>query len=490
MRDPNERNSNPNNRRPPTSERSMSNVEGRRKAASSVESAGSSKPHAAGRRKTNSSNRVNQNSSLSQPNTANAPLQIVAPYRLSMPMLLITVFLICFGLVMLFSASMATGYTAAEDPLFYVLNQSKYTLLGIAMVAIISLIPVRAYDRIPFVAGAYLVTLALVIYTMFKGDVLGGARRWIMIGKQSFQPSEFAKIALIFCIAGYRSFILRLRRKGHLVCKTPRGQSYMNAIFDIVLPVGLVMLCLIFVFLQPHMSFFVIMLVLLFICLLVSKIPLKSWIDGGLMLLLLALIGGNIFMGVTSFEQKDKLLGNYEHVLTRLNIFSTMTSEDEEGTEAEEKASDNDVFQSRQSQIAIGSGGLLGVGFGSSRQKYQYLPEAHNDYVFAIACEELGFVGGVLIILLFFLFFIGGISVAFRARNDFTRIMCIGYTCLITIQAYFNIAVAVGVIPPTGITLPFFSYGGTANLFFLIAVGIILAISRTGVERKTLTVLT
>ena len=135
MRDPNERNSNTNNRRPPTSERSMSNVEGRRKAASSVESAGSSKPHATGRRKTNSSNRVNQNSSLSQPNTANAPLQIVAPYRLSMAMLLITVFLICFGLVMLFSASMATGYTAAEDPLFYVLNQSKYTLLGIAMVA-------------------------------------------------------------------------------------------------------------------------------------------------------------------------------------------------------------------------------------------------------------------------------------------------------------------------------------------------------------------
>lgn len=419
-------------------------------------------------------------------------LEIEAPYRMSMPMMLITVVLICYGLIMLFSASMATGYTKAQDPLYYVFNQSKYTLIGIALVAVISMIPVKLYDRIPFVIFAYALTLGLVIYTKFAGYVLGGSRRWVYIAGQSFQPSELAKIALIFCIAGYRSFILRLRKKGSLTCRTARAQSYMDAIIDIVLPVGLVMVCLIFVFLQPHMSFFIIMLVLLFVCLLVSRIPLKTWIDGGLMLILAGLLCGNIFFGVTTFEQKQDLLGNYDHVLTRLNIFATMNTEEEQSDEQsaeEEKASENDVYQSKQSQIAIGSGGLFGVGFGSSRQKYQYLPEAHNDYVFAIACEELGFVGGVSIVLLFLAFFIGGISVALRTKNDFSRIMCIGYTFLITIQAYFNIAVAVGVIPPTGITLPFFSYGGTANLFFLISVGVILAISRTGVSRKKMTII-
>lgn len=421
-------------------------------------------------------------------------MEIESPYRMSMPMMLITVVLICFGLIMLFSASMPIAYVKTDDPLFYVLNQSKYTLIGIAIVAVISMIPVKVYDHIPFVFLAYVIALGLVVYTKFNGDVDSGSRRWIYIGNQSFQPSEVVKIALIFCLAGYRSFILRLRKNGRLTFKSERVQSYMDPIIDLVLPVLLVLVCLIFVFLQPHMSFFIIMLVLLFICLLVSRISLKSWINGGLMLILIALIAGNVLMAVTSFEQKQSMLGNYEHVLKRINIFATLNEEESTEGEAaaekeEEKADENDVYQSKQSQIAIGSGGLLGVGFGNSRQKYSYLPEAHNDYVFAIICEELGFVGGVSIILLFLAFFVGGIAVALKAQNAFARIMCVGYTCLILIQAYFNIAVAVGVIPPTGITLPFFSYGGTANLFFLVAVGLILAISRTGVKRKKLTMI-
>jgi cell division protein FtsW len=417
-------------------------------------------------------------------------MEIESPYRMSMPMMLITVVLICYGLIMLFSASMPIAYVRTDDPLFFILNQSKYTLIGIAIVIVISLIPIKVYDHIPFVFLAYVVALGLVIYTKFNGDVDSGSRRWIYIGSQSFQPSEVVKIALIFCLAGYRSFILRLRKNGRLTFKSARVQSYVDPIIDLVLPVLLVLTCLIFVFLQPHMSFFIIMLVLLFVCLLVSRISLKSWINGGLMLILIGLIAGNVLLAVTSFEQKQSMLGNYEHVLKRINIFSTLNEEEQEAEAAEEqeaKADENDVYQSKQSQIAIGSGGLFGVGFGNSRQKYSYLPEAHNDYVFAIICEELGFVGGVSIIVLFLAFFIGGISVALKSQNAFARIMCVGYTCLILIQAYFNIAVAVGVIPPTGITLPFFSYGGTANLFFLVAVGLILAISRTGVKRKKLT---
>jgi len=424
-------------------------------------------------------------------------LQLESPYRMSIPLLLLTFVLICFGLIMLFSASMSAGYANADNPLFYVLNQSKFTLIGIVAGFAIIFIPVKTYDRIGFVMLAYVVTLALVIYTKIKGVVIGGSRRWIRIGSQTFQPSELAKIALIFCLAGYRSFIVRMRRKGYFRCASVRRQAWLDCTLDIVLPVSLLMICMVVVFLQPHMSFFIIMLILSFICLLVSGIPLRSWIDGGLILLAMALLLGNIVLAASSYEQKESFLGNFEHVATRLNIFSTMNEDTSaSGGEAASSdsensgsATDDEVYQSRQSMIAIGSGGIMGVGFGSSRQKYQYLPEAHNDYVFAIACEELGFIGGVSIVLLFLAFLVGGLVVAWRARNVFSRIMAVGYTCLIAIQAFFNIGVAVGAIPPTGITLPFFSYGGTANLFFLIAVGLILAVSRTGVTRHKVTYL-
>lgn len=408
------------------------------------------------------------------------------PGRVSMPMLILTLLLVTFGLVMLFSASMSVGYTYENNPLFYIMKQGNFTLLGIAAIIVLTFIPVKWYDHIPFVALAYAVTLGLVIYTKFKGTIRGGSRRWISIGGQEFQPSELAKIALIFCIAGYRSFIVKLRENGHLRMKTPRAQSYVDCIVDIVIPVSLLMLCLIFVFLQPHMSFFIIMLILSFLCLLVSGIPLKSWIDGGLILLLTALLGGVMFMSFTTFQQKDDLLGNYQHVFTRLDIFATLNESDSGSEEADaskkSQASDDEVYQSRQSMIAIGSGGLQGVGFGESRQKYQYLPAAHNDYVYAIVCEELGFVGGSAVILLFLAFLIGGLNIAWHAKSDFARILAVGYTCLIVIQAFFNIGVSIGVIPPTGITLPFFSYGGTADLFFLGAAGILLGVSRTGVD--------
>jgi cell division protein FtsW len=423
--------------------------------------------------------------------------QLESPYRISIPMLILTLILVCFGLIMLFSASMAAAYNDANgNPLYYVLKQGGFTLIGIVIACVIVFIPVKWYDRIGFVIFAYILTLGLVIYTKFKGIVVGGSRRWIMIGSQTFQPSELAKIALIFCIAGYRSFVIRLRKSGKLVCKTARGQSYLDCIVDIVFPVTLLMICLIIVFLQPHMSFFIIMLILSLICFLVSGIPLKSWIDGGLIIIAVTLLVCNVLILSTNFAQQEKFMGNFEHVFTRLSIFSTLNGEDtanssDTGNTAAatdaNTATDDEVYQSEQSMIAIGSGGASGVGFGNSRQKYQYLPAAHNDYVFAIACEELGFVGGVSIIVLFWAFLCGGLSIAWRAQSDFARILVVGYTCLIVVQAAFNIAVSIGVVPPTGITLPFFSYGGTANLFFLIAVGVILAVSRTGVSRKKIT---
>ena len=418
--------------------------------------------------------------------------QIEGPYRIHLPMLLLTLILISFGLIMLFSASMSAGYQLDKNPLHYIFSQGMSTIIGSVIAALIILIPVKKFDRIILVILAYFMTLGLVVYTTFFGVLQGNARRWIDIGSQRLEPSELAKIALIFCIAGYRSHIIRLRKAGKLRSDNPKRQAYLNCAFDIVIPCSAIMLCLLFVLIQPHMSFIVIMSLITFLCFLVSGIPLRTWIDGGLVMILIILIGVSGLMMFSNTSQKDKFTSNFAHVTVRLNIFQTLNADDAatSGTAASETtaaADENEVYQSKQSMIAIGSGGISGVGFGSSRQKYQYLPEAHNDYVFAIACEELGFVGGVSIIVLFWAYLCGGLSIAWRTRNDFARILVVGYTSLIAIQAFLNIGVAVGVVPPTGITLPFFSYGGTANLVFMIAAGFVLAGSRTGVRRKKVT---
>ncbi len=443
------------------------------------------------------------------------PFQIESPHRLYIPMLLLVIILVCFGLIMLFSASMPIGAKSEGNPLFYVLKQGAFNLIGILIATIVIFIPVRFYDRIGFVFFAYAVMLGLVVYTKFAGRIIGGSRRWIIIAGQSFQPSELAKIALVFCIAGYRSFIIRQRKKGRLVSKDPKHQHIMDTFYDIVLPALSILVVLFVVLMQPHMSCFIIMSLIAFCCFIVSGISIRSWIEGGVFILALLLVFGSLAFLVSSNSQKADLKSNFAHVFNRINIFEAMNSDESdststdtteattedaivdvtgtsdsaaiETTETTSESEDVDVYQSRQSMIAVGSGGMTGVGFGSSRQKYRYLPEAHNDYVYAIACEELGFVGGVSIIVLFWAFFVGGLSIAWRTKSDFARILAVGYTCLITLQAFLNIGVAIGVIPPTGITLPFFSYGGTANLFFLIATGLILAVSRTGVKQKAIT---
>lgn len=417
-----------------------------------------------------------------------ASFEIEGPYRMNIPLLLLTFILICFGLIMLFSASMSRGYTQEQDPLFYLINQGQMTFVGIVFVAILLFIPIRFFDRWPFVVVAYLLALAFVIYTWRFGVINGGSRRWVIIAGRSFQPSEMVKIVMVFCIAGYRSLIIRMRKAGKFVSQNPKWQGFLDGMIDIALPASAILICLAFVVMQPHMSFFVIVLAISAICFLVSGIPLRSWLYGGMIIGSILLVLLAAFMLFAKDADKKKLGDNFEHVFTRLDIFSTLQSEDD-GKESVAAADENEVYQNKQAIIAIGSGGVSGVGFGNSRQKYMYLPEAHNDFVYAIACEELGFIGGLSIIALFWAFLCGGLSIAWKASSDFARILAVGYTSLISLQAFLNIGVAMGAIPPTGITLPFFSSGGSANLFFLIAVGLLLSVSRSGVKRKKLTII-
>lgn len=408
-------------------------------------------------------------------------LDVYAPLRVNFGIIIIVLIMMAFGIVMLFSASMPKAYTAQGNAMYYVIHQGRFLLLGFLVGGVITFLPIKKFDKVPFVIAAYAAAVAMALLTMFMGKVINGSRRWIYIGGVSVQPSEFIKIAIVFFIAGYRSFVQRMRKQGKF--KTPKyfSQATFDAFIDITLPGGLVMCCLFIVVLQPHMSCFLILTAVSGVCFLCCGIPLRSWIRGGLMLLAVGIaVGGIIYLSMPA-AQKEKLEKNFTHVVTRLNIFATMNAEDEE----EKKADDDEMYQSNQSVIAIGSGGITGVGFGNSRQKYMYLPEAHNDYVYSIICEELGFVGGVSVMVLFWLFMIGGFAVSWQADSLFTRILTAGYTSLISIQAFLNIGVAIGAIPPTGITLPFFSFGGTANFFFMIAVGMILSVSRTGRKRKT-----
>jgi cell division protein FtsW len=388
----------------------------------------------------------------------------------------LTLTMICFGLVMLFSASMSDGYASYDgNTMYYVIKQGGITAIGLVLALIIAMIfPVRFFDRPWMAIGLYIITTGLLAYVKVAGVIVNGARRWIRLGPVMLQPSEMAKLAAVFCLASYYAWLRRRRQNGHFTFRSPFFRFLGNAWLDILLPGVAMLLWLVLVVIQPHLSGFLILSFLVLSCMIAASIPWRSWLSGilqGVALLvvlgLLALVAVPVIMpGQTLMSAVQK---NFEHASKRINTFSNP-----------DEANTDDAYQTTQSLIAIGSGGLTGIGIGEGRQKYNYLPEAHNDYVFAIIGEELGFFGTTSVLLLFVLFLIMGISIALKAGNAHAAILATGYTMLIAIQGLLNIGVATQTLPATGISLPFFSYGGTSNLFFLLAIGFILSVSRTG----------
>ena len=186
-------------------------------------------------------------------------LDVYAPNRVNMAVLIIVLGMIAFGIVMLFSASMPRAFTSQGNSMYYVIQQGRFLLLGIAAGAVITFLPIKKFDKWPFFTAMYLMAVAMAILTRVMGRVINGSRRWIIIGGVSFQPSEFIKVAIVFFIAGYRSFIQRLRKKGKLRARTPTGQRYVDAFLDVTLPGVLVLVVLLIVVLQPHMSCFLIL---------------------------------------------------------------------------------------------------------------------------------------------------------------------------------------------------------------------------------------
>jgi cell division protein FtsW len=382
------------------------------------------------------------------------------------PLLVITLVILLIGIIMVLSASFARGYYTSSEPLRLFSRQFVFAVSGVALMLVTSRVSVRTMSR--FAMHLLFVSIVLLVLVLIIGVKVNGARRWIGIGGENssltFQPSEIAKLALILSFA-------------QIICKL--GKERMKTFKFGVMPfliVTAIMLGLLR--LEPHLSAMIIITALAAIMMFAGGTRLR-WF------LLAALFLGAMVAGFIYFQ--------FRAVAPELDIRSVTMGEVRENLDFSGMGYEGrrinawldpdadpfrDGFQIRQSLNAVGSGGLLGQGLGQSRQKHMYLPEEHNDYIFAIVCEELGFIGAMLILMLFILLIIRGYWLAIHANDKFSSLIVIGITSLLAIQVFLNVAVVTNLLPATGISLPFFSYGGTALWIQLVQIGIILAVSR------------
>ena len=392
----------------------------------------------------------------------------------NIPLILMMFAIVMFGLVILYSVSGPAGYAkASHDSAFYLKKQIVFTVIGIATALVISFLPVNFFKHPAIFMTAYFVSLGLAIAVKLIGKEINGARRWIIIGPVEIQPSEICKVGLIIALAGYREFIVKIRANGGLKSPTGKRQAWNHAFFDFIAPVSACLLVDVFILFEPHFSCFLIIGVIVFMCTLNSGAGIRAWFLGGLTILLVGIIAGSAYIAIN-----PNFRSNFAHVYQRLNIFAA-TSGDEEV-----EVSEDETRQVTNAHNALGSGGMWGRGLGSSRAKYNYVSEAQNDYIFSIYVEETGFVGGAVLIFFYMAIFAMFVQVILRANSVFSRMLATGCTTLIVVQVVLNIAVELQVIPATGVTLPFISYGGTAQVLLLAAYGLILCVSRSGTSPK------
>ena len=354
---------------------------------------------------------------------------------LDLPLLILVIVLLTIGVIMVLSASFARAYYEGGRPASIFIRQFVFALLGIFAMLFVSNFPVRFFRK--WSMRLLLVSIVLLALVLIVGIVGGGSRRWIDLGIVTFQPSEIAKLAVILAFAT-------------MICKTSKKQmkTFKYGIKPFILIVFVIVGLLI---LEPHLSASIIVVGIAYIMLFIGGANGK-WLGGSI---LLFGILGVVAIVVLPYTQ-DRITAWLHPENDPLG----------------------DSFQVIQSLYAIGSGGLLGVGLGQSRQKYMYLPEEHNDYIFPIVCEELGFIGAVLILMIFALLIIRCFWIALHAKTKYGSLITSGIAGLMAIQVFLNVAVVTNLLPSTGISLPFFSYGGTALLIQMVEMGIVLSVSR------------
>lgn len=379
------------------------------------------------------------------------------------PLLIIILLLLIVGLIMMYSASYAYAYYELKDSTYYIKRQLGFAVVGVVAMLFVSTIPPERYKG-KFTWGILGVSYVLLVIVLFTPKV-NGVNRWIPLGFTTFQPSEIAKFATILWCAYYitnhykqmnttrypdEATKLRVNRSKFAKWRYEMWQNFKFA----VLPFGIILApMLVLLLLEPHLSCTI--LVVLIIATMMYVGGTKKSYFGALAILGVIALYLVIYTDIVPYG-KSRIAVWQNPFLDKLGA----------------------GWQNVQSLYAISSGGLFGVGLGNSRQKYLYISEPQNDFIFAVICEELGLIGALFIVFLFVLFVWRGLSVSIANPDKFSRFVGIGITSQIGFQALLNVCVVTKIVPNTGISLPFFSYGGTSLLMLLTEIGVLLAISR------------
>lgn len=366
-------------------------------------------------------------------------------------MLAIILILVALGSICVFSASYPEAVRKTGDGMTYIRSQIFNVIFGLAVMAAVACTPIEWYRSwLPRVM--YGLAAVLLIVVLFYGTAVGVTKRWIPIGPVNVQPSEIMKVGIILMLAWYFD---KYEDRMNDIRLSDKERYRWNTLYPLLILGAACFLVLV----GKHLSGTIIVGFIGLSMLIVGGCRIKWLLSTGLPIGIPAIV---VYLTLNPYALKR---------------FTTFTDENADKLD--------ELYQTTQSIYAIGSGGLFGVGLGESRQKFSYLSAAHTDFIFAIWCEEWGFIGAVALIILFLLFMWRGYVIALRAPDRFTMLTAFGITTHMGIQAFFNMCVVTDIFPNTGITLPFFSYGGSSLIVALFEMGMLLAISRQYYRKKS-----
>lgn len=363
---------------------------------------------------------------------------------IDIPFLGLTIALLTIGLIMLFSASYPYAYYYKDSSYYYFIRQIVFAVAGLVAMLLMSKINYKILKAI--YKPVFVVTIALLVIVLFHHTNVQNFKRWIPLGPVTIQPSDLAKFTIILTLAVYIS-------KYYKKMKTMK--------YGILIPIGIIAIFCGLIYLEHHLSCTILMFFIGACLMFAGGSDWKLFAFGLAVIVLLGFL-------VVSFPT---LIENYagKRIVAWLD-----------------KDYDplNGRWQTNNSLYAIGSGGFFGVGLGNSKQKYLYVSEPQNDFIFSIVCEELGFFGAAIIIVLFAALVIRGLIIASRCKDKFGSLLIIGVVAQIGLQVVLNILVVTDTLPNTGFAFPFFSYGGTAIFMLLFEIGVVLSVSRKTNQQK------
>lgn len=365
-------------------------------------------------------------------------------------MLALILTLVCLGTITVFSASYPSALNKGLDMYYYGKRQLIFAILGIVIMQAVSLVPCTIYKHGKIMILAFVGTAVLLVLVLFIGNSEGEAKRWLPLGPFSFQPSEVMKVVMVMTEAWY---IDKFKKEIQ-----ERQNKWRTFWYNVIRPCIYLGIACVLVLLEKHLSGTAIMGILGVVVIIAGGC---SWWRN-----LICVIPAGIAACVI-------------FVLNNAYAFKRLTSFTDENADLL-----SDVYQTTQGIYAIGSGGLFGLGLGHSRQKYSFVAAAHTDFIFSIWCEEMGFIGAVFLIALYIAFVLRGYTIAARAPDTFSSLTAFGISTHVGLQALLNIGVVTDVLPNTGISLPFFSYGGSSLVVLLAEMGILLSISRQYYMKK------